>query len=176
LELDTYSSSLADTSESSPPLVSIAPMVSPFLCSDDSESDTEIPKRHVSPTTSIPEILTAPILPAPSAIVALSSEYILAPGIDREEVDHSSSGHSISGHSLSGHASLDTTVADSSTPSRFVYPSLARTPWCSEDYLRWRSPAATVNSSILASTDLVLSRADLLPPYESQTEQIFTAC
>ncbi|GJZ06086.1 phospholipase-like protein [Tanacetum coccineum] len=79
LELDTHSSSEADPSESSPPPVSVAPMVLPFLCSDDSESDTEIPERHVSPTTSTPEIPTAPILPAPSAIVAPSSEYPLAP-------------------------------------------------------------------------------------------------
>ncbi|GJS96955.1 hypothetical protein Tco_0803923 [Tanacetum coccineum] len=65
LELDTHSSSEADLSESSPPPVSIAPIVSPFLCSNDSESDTEIPERHVSPATSIPEILTAPIFPHP---------------------------------------------------------------------------------------------------------------
>ncbi|GJS41412.1 hypothetical protein Tco_0566455 [Tanacetum coccineum] len=54
-------------------------MISPFLSSYDSESDTEIPERHVSPTTSTPEIPTAPILPAPSAIVAPSSEFPLAP-------------------------------------------------------------------------------------------------
>ncbi|GKD84460.1 hypothetical protein Tco_1355614, partial [Tanacetum coccineum] len=91
--------SKADPSESSPPPVSVAPMVSPFMGLDDSESDIEIPERHVSPipheamltkwrsrvvlrssspTTSILEILTAPILLAPSAIVALSSEYPLA--------------------------------------------------------------------------------------------------
>ncbi|GJW65451.1 hypothetical protein Tco_0117335 [Tanacetum coccineum] len=84
LELDNHSLSEADPSESSPPPVSVAPMVSPFLCSDDSESDTEMPERHVSPTshdamltrwriivasqsssptTSTPEIHTAPILP-----------------------------------------------------------------------------------------------------------------
>ncbi|GKF79369.1 hypothetical protein Tco_0234937 [Tanacetum coccineum] len=79
LELDTHSSSEADPSESSPPPVSVAPMASPFLCLDDSESDTEIPKRHVSPTTSIPEIPIAPILPAPSATVAPSFEFPLAP-------------------------------------------------------------------------------------------------
>ncbi|GKC80190.1 hypothetical protein Tco_1130964, partial [Tanacetum coccineum] len=50
-----------------------------FLCSDDSESDTEIPERHVSPTTSITEIHTTSILPAPSVVVAPSSEYPLAP-------------------------------------------------------------------------------------------------
>ncbi|GJS46489.1 hypothetical protein Tco_0596610, partial [Tanacetum coccineum] len=165
LKLDTHSSSEVDPSESSPPLVSIAPMVLPFLCSDDSESDTEIPERHVSPTTSIPEIPTAPILPAPSAVVAPSSEFPLAPALTARKLveplpshclalrytshhldhfnsgssshsssDHSSSGHSISGHFLSGRASPDTTVADLSTPPRFVYPLLARTSWCSEAY------------------------------------------
>ncbi|GJZ34917.1 hypothetical protein Tco_0580734 [Tanacetum coccineum] len=100
LELDTHSSSEVGPSESSPPPVSVAHMVSPFLCSDDLESDTKIPERHVSPTshdvmltrwrsrvasrssspnTSSPEIPTAPILPAPFAIVALSYEYPLAP-------------------------------------------------------------------------------------------------
>ncbi|GJZ38102.1 hypothetical protein Tco_0584293 [Tanacetum coccineum] len=100
LELDTHSSSEADQSESSLPPVSVAPMVSHFPCLDDSESDTEILERHVSPTphdvmltrwrsivasrsssptTSTPEIPTAPILPAPSAIVAPSSGFPLAP-------------------------------------------------------------------------------------------------
>ncbi|GKG19207.1 hypothetical protein Tco_0376306, partial [Tanacetum coccineum] len=37
LELDTHSSSEADPSESSLPLVYVALMVSPFLCSDDSK-------------------------------------------------------------------------------------------------------------------------------------------
>ncbi|GKA40674.1 hypothetical protein Tco_0733267 [Tanacetum coccineum] len=81
LEPDTHSSSKVDPSESSPPPVSVAPMVSPFLCLDDSKSDTEIPKRHVSPTTSTPEIPTAPVLLAPSAVVAPSSEFPLAPDI-----------------------------------------------------------------------------------------------
>ncbi|GJY44265.1 hypothetical protein Tco_0432478, partial [Tanacetum coccineum] len=96
-ELDTYLSSEADPSESSLPPVSVAPMVSPFLCSDDLESDTEMPERHVSPTphdamlarwrrrvasrsssptTSTPKIPTAPIPPAPSAVVAPSTDII----------------------------------------------------------------------------------------------------
>nr|GEX73932.1 putative reverse transcriptase domain-containing protein [Tanacetum cinerariifolium] len=79
LELDTHSSSKADPLESSPPPVSVAHMVLPFLCSDDLESDTEIPERHVSPSTSTPKIHTALILPAPFAIVAPSSEFPLAP-------------------------------------------------------------------------------------------------
>ncbi|GKE65166.1 hypothetical protein Tco_1519327 [Tanacetum coccineum] len=85
--------------------------------------------------------------------------------------DHSLSGHSISGHSLSGHTSPDTTIADSSTPPRFVNPPLARTLQCKDACLHWRSvplstmsPAATVTLSIHAIRVLVPSRADLLPP------------
>ncbi|GKB25506.1 hypothetical protein Tco_0864907 [Tanacetum coccineum] len=225
LELDTNSSSKADPLESSPPLVSVAPMVSPFLCSDDSEPDTKIP--------------TTPILPAPSAIVTLSFEFPLAPVVappgiyqrrailirpgedipigrlyrthlgrpcraltmrksvrplpshrlalrytshhlDRftsgsssshSSSDHSSSRHSILGHSLSGHRSPNTIIADSSTPTRFVHPPLARTPRDSSSESsagpsrkRYRSPTATVTSSIHATRALVPSRADLLPP------------
>ncbi|GKB64695.1 hypothetical protein Tco_0920881 [Tanacetum coccineum] len=67
LELDTHSSSEADPSESSLPLVSVAPMVSPFLFSDDSKSDTEMPKRH-NPT--------APITTAQFVVVAPSTNII----------------------------------------------------------------------------------------------------
>ncbi|GJX60989.1 hypothetical protein Tco_0293889 [Tanacetum coccineum] len=102
LELYTHSLSKVDPSESSLPLVYVAPMVLPFLCLDDSELDTEMPERHVSPTphdamltrwrsrvasrsssptTSTPEIPTAPNLPVPMAIVAPSSEFPLAPDI-----------------------------------------------------------------------------------------------
>ncbi|GJR03910.1 hypothetical protein Tco_0526894 [Tanacetum coccineum] len=108
LELDIHSSSKVDPSESSLPPVPVAPMVSPFLCSDDSESDTELLERHVShtphdvmlarwrsrvasrsssPTTSTSEIHTPPIPPAPPAIVAPSTDIIspvdAPPGIHR---------------------------------------------------------------------------------------------
>nr|GEW24944.1 reverse transcriptase domain-containing protein [Tanacetum cinerariifolium] len=199
---------------------------------DDSNSNTKIPERHVSPTTFTLEIPTAPILPASSAIVAPSSKFPLAPvvalpGIRRRRAilirpgedipigqlyhthpggpynastvrksvrplpshrlalrytshhldhftsgsssshsssDHSSSRHSSSGHSLSRNTPPDTIDADSSTPLRFVHSSLARAPRCSKAYLRWRSPAATVTSSIHSTRALVYSRADLLPP------------
>nr|GEX03839.1 hypothetical protein [Tanacetum cinerariifolium] len=59
--------------------------------------------------------------------------------------DHSLSGHSRLGHSLSRHTPPDTIDADSSTPSRFVNPLLARTLWCSKSYLHWRSvPLSTM--------------------------------
>nr|GEU62779.1 reverse transcriptase domain-containing protein [Tanacetum cinerariifolium] len=86
LELDTHSSSEADPLESSPPPVSIASMVLHFLCSDDLESDTKIPERHVSPSTSTLEIPTTPILPAPSAIVAPPSNFPLAPVVAPLEI------------------------------------------------------------------------------------------
>nr|GEU65302.1 putative ribonuclease H-like domain-containing protein [Tanacetum cinerariifolium] len=153
LELDTHSSSKANPSESSPPPVSVAPMVSPFLCSNDSESDTEIPERHVSPTphdamltrwrsrvsirsssptNSTLENPTTPILPAPSAIVAPSSEFPLAPVVTPPEIcrrrailirpgytshhsDHFTSGSS-SSHSSSDHSSFRHSILGHSLP------------------------------------------------------------
>ncbi|GJX70494.1 putative reverse transcriptase domain-containing protein [Tanacetum coccineum] len=182
LELDTHSLSEAEPSKSSPPPVFVAHMVSPFLCSDDSDSDIEIPERHVSPiphdamltrwrsrvasrssspTTSTLEIPTALILPIPSAIVAPSYEFPLAlvvapPGIRQRRAILIRPGEDIPiGRLYRTHPggpcrALTTCVtkhhcADSSTPPRFVHPSLARTPRCSEAYLRWRSaPLSTM--------------------------------
>ncbi|GKA14109.1 putative reverse transcriptase domain-containing protein [Tanacetum coccineum] len=68
--------------------------------------------------------------------------------------DQSSSEHSTLGHSLPEHASPDTTVADSSTPPRFSYPPLARTPRCSEAYLRWRSAPLSTMYPLMTSESL----------------------
>ncbi|GJX57297.1 hypothetical protein Tco_0287194 [Tanacetum coccineum] len=188
-------------------------LVSPFLCSDDSKSDTEMPESHVSPTphdamftrwrsivasrssshtTSTPDIPTTPIPPAPPVVdILIGRLYRTHPGgpcraltarksvrplpsyhlalrytshhldcftlgsssghsssdhsssrhsiSDHSSLDYSSSGHFISGHSLSRHTPPDTTIADSSTPPRFVYPPLARTPQYSKAYRHWRS-------------------------------------
>nr|GEU45327.1 hypothetical protein [Tanacetum cinerariifolium] len=211
LELDTHSSSETDPSKSSPPHVSVAPMVSPFLCSDNLESDIEIPERHVSPTphdamltrwrsrvalrsssptTSIPKIptivtpssepckaLTArkSIRPLPSHCLALSytshhlDHFTSESSSTHSSSDHSSSGHPITVHSLSGHTPPDTTNADSSKPSRFIHPPLARTPRCSEAYLRWRSaplstmyPSKTFESSAGDSS----SESSARPPHK----------
>ncbi|GKE25625.1 hypothetical protein Tco_1441009 [Tanacetum coccineum] len=236
LELNTYSSSKADPSESSLPPVYVAPMVLPFLCSDDSESDTEMPERHIptapippAPSTNIILPVDAPpkirrkrtILIRPREDIPIGRLYRTYPGrpcraltarksvrplpshrlalrytshhldrftsgsssnhssldhsssghstldhssSDHPSSDHSSSGHYISGHSLSRHTPPVTIVADSSTPSRFVYPPLARTLQYREAYRYWRSHAAIVTSSIHASRALVPSRANLLPP------------
>nr|GFC13364.1 hypothetical protein [Tanacetum cinerariifolium] len=180
----------ADLSKSSLPLVSVAPMVSPFLCSDDSDLDTEIPERHVSPTTSTLEIPTAPILPVPSTIVAPSSEFPLAPfvaplGIRQrrailiqveEDIPiarlylthpggpyHLSSGHSSSGHSLSRYTPPDTTDVGSSTPQIFVHTPLARTLRCSEAYLRWRPSCKRCRSPVATMTSSIHSTRALVP-------------
>ncbi|GKB33786.1 reverse transcriptase domain-containing protein [Tanacetum coccineum] len=85
------------------------------------------------------------VRPLPSHRLALSytshhlDYFTFGSSSSHSSSDHLSSGHSISGHSLSGHTPLDTTNADSSTPQRFVHPSRARTPRCSESYLSWRS-------------------------------------
>nr|GEX08798.1 hypothetical protein [Tanacetum cinerariifolium] len=167
LELDTHSSSEDDPSECSLPSLYVAPMASLFLCLYDLESDTEIPKRHVSPTThdamltiwrsrvasrssspttSVPEILTAPILPAPSAIVAPSSEFPLAPvaltvrksvrplhsyrlalRYTSHHLDHftsgSSSSHLSSYHSSSGHSSSGKSLSGHTLPDTTVADS-----------------------------------------------------
>nr|GEU88865.1 hypothetical protein [Tanacetum cinerariifolium] len=181
LELDTHSSLEADPSESSPPLVSIAPMVAPFLCLDDSESDTEIPERHVSPTT-IPETPTAPILPAPSAIVTPPFEFPLTPvvaplGVPLRHTSHyldrftsgSSLSRSSSDRSLSGEAYLRWRSAPLST----MYPPMTSESSAGDSssessaepyHKRCRSPAAIVISHVHYARALVPSRADLLPP------------
>nr|GEX66831.1 hypothetical protein [Tanacetum cinerariifolium] len=151
LELDTHSSSEANPSKISPPPVSVAPMVLPFLCSNDSKSDTEIPERHVSPTTSTPEIPTAlPFYLHRLLLYTLHhfDRFTSGSSSSHSFSDHSSSGHPSSGHSLSRHTPPNTTDADSSTPQRFVYPPLARPLRCSESYLCWRSdPLSTMYPS-----------------------------
>ncbi|GJU53742.1 putative reverse transcriptase domain-containing protein [Tanacetum coccineum] len=123
LDLVDYSfSSYSDPSEDSLPPTPDLPLVSPFLCSDDSEADGKSEHAEQRPISSSYDTL------------ALLSEFPLA----RRRVSHHSSDHhsspdsssssSPSDHSLSGHTPPDTTNADSSTPQRFVHRSLARTP------------------------------------------------
>nr|GEV38396.1 hypothetical protein [Tanacetum cinerariifolium] len=187
LELDTHSSSEADPSESSLPSVSISPTLLPFLFLDDSKSDTEIPEMHVSPTphdamltrwinrvasrsssptTFILEIPTAPILPAPYAIVSPSSEedipigrpYRTHPDRPCKALTTRKSVRPLPSHRLVlRHTPPNTIDVDSSTPPRFVHPPLARTLRCSEAYLRWRS---ALLSTMYPPTTFELSTGD----------------
>ncbi|GJV79504.1 putative reverse transcriptase domain-containing protein [Tanacetum coccineum] len=200
LELGTHSSSEADPSESLLPLISVAPIVLLFLCLDDSESDTEILERHVSPTphdamltrwrsrvasrsssptTSTLEIPIAPILPAPSAMeyIPIGRLYHTHPGgpcralTTRKSVRPLPYHRLALSHFLSGHIPPDTTDTDSSTPPRFVHPSLARTPWCNEAYLYWRSASL---STMYPPTTFELSAGD--SSFESSTRPSHKRC
>ncbi|GJR67426.1 hypothetical protein Tco_0013491 [Tanacetum coccineum] len=143
LELDTHSSSESGPSESTLPSVPVAPMVSPFICLDDSESDTKLPERHVSstphdamiarwrsrvasrpsspsrsssPTTSTSEIPTAPIPPAPPTIdIPVSRLYRTHPGGPYHFTSGSSSDHSSSDHSSADHSPADHTSGHSTS-------------------------------------------------------------
>nr|GEU77156.1 hypothetical protein [Tanacetum cinerariifolium] len=169
------------------------------------ELDTHLSSEADPSESLLPPIPTAPILSAPSTIVAPSSEFPLAPIVAPPEIHRRRAilirpredipigrlyrthpggscktlttrksvrpfaSHRLalsSGHSLSGHTPLDTIDADSSTPSRFVHPPLARTLRCSEAYLHHlvRDVGPLLLSSIHATRALVLSSADLLPP------------
>ncbi|GJX24726.1 hypothetical protein Tco_0231022, partial [Tanacetum coccineum] len=98
---------------------------------------------------------------------------------DRHSSPDSSSFSAPSDHSLSGHTPLDTTDTDSSTPQRFVYRSLARTPRHSSSSKRsldssspssrpsrkrCRSPTASVPSPTHLSRSITPTPVDLLPP------------
>nr|GEV61947.1 putative reverse transcriptase domain-containing protein [Tanacetum cinerariifolium] len=164
LELDTHLSLEADPSENIEiPERHVSPTPHDAMLT---RWRSRVASRSSSPTTSILEIPTTPILPAPSAIVTPSSEFPLAPVVSLPGIHHSSSGHSSSGHSLSGHTPPDTTDADSSTPSRFVHPSLARTQRHLLNHLARDvgPPPAIVISSIDGMRALVPSLADLLLP------------
>ncbi|GJX71618.1 putative reverse transcriptase domain-containing protein [Tanacetum coccineum] len=162
LELDTHSSSKADPSENSLPPVSLAPMVSPFLCSDDSDSDTEMPKRHVSPTpheAMLARALTARKLvrPLPSHRLALRSFIIWAFYFGSFCLHDIARSIIVGGlpplSTMYPPTTFESLAGDSSSESS-VGPSCKR---C-------RPPTATVTSSIHASRALVPSCADLLPP------------
>nr|GEV58645.1 putative reverse transcriptase domain-containing protein [Tanacetum cinerariifolium] len=106
---------------------------------------SRVASRSSSPTTSTLKIHTAPILPAPSTIVAPSSEFPLAHAyLSWRPAPLSTMYPPMTFKSSAGDSSFESSVG----PSR----------------KRCRSPTATVTSSIHATKALVPSRADLLPP------------
>ncbi|GJZ68334.1 hypothetical protein Tco_0631574 [Tanacetum coccineum] len=206
--VDYSSSSNSDPSEDSLPPAPDLPLVSPFLCSDDSEADGESEPAKQRPVSSSHDTLApllkfslAPIVAPP--MIRRRPEILVRPdeaipfgrfyrthlnrphklltarkrvrpiparrlawrrvshhSSDRHSSPDSSSSSSPSDHSLSGHTPPDTTDADSSTPQRFVHRSLARTPWRSEAFRRWRSvplstpyPPSTSESSLGSSSE-----------------------
>ncbi|GKA51671.1 hypothetical protein Tco_0744867 [Tanacetum coccineum] len=165
LDLVDYSSSSdSDPSKDSLPPAPDLPLVSPFLCSDDSEAG-EFP---LAPVVTLPmirrrlvilvrhgkaipfgrlyrthlngsrKLLTARKRVGPIPARRLAWRHVSHHSLDRHSSSDSSFSSLLSDHSLSGHTPPDTTNVDSSTPQRFVHRSLTRTPRRSEDFRRWR--------------------------------------
>ncbi|GKD63011.1 hypothetical protein Tco_1305119, partial [Tanacetum coccineum] len=152
LDLVDYSSfSDSDPSEDSLPPAPDLPLVSSFLCSDDSKADGEskpaeqrlVSSSHdtltplsefpLAPVVALPGIRQRPAILRVRPIPArrLSWRRVSHHLPDRHSSPDSSSSSSPSDHSLSGHTPPDTTDTDSSTLQRFVHRSLSRTPQCS---------------------------------------------
>ncbi|GJU54431.1 putative reverse transcriptase domain-containing protein [Tanacetum coccineum] len=162
--LDYSSSSDSDPSEDSLPPVPDLPLVSSFLCSDDSEADGKSEPAEQRPVSSshdtlapLSEFPLAPIVAPPG--IRRRSATLVRPGeaipFGRPYRTHSNGPRRLltarkrvnpipARHSLSGHTPPDTTNADSSTPQRFVHRSHDRTPPRSEAFKRWRyAPLST---------------------------------
>ncbi|GJY99519.1 hypothetical protein Tco_0516949, partial [Tanacetum coccineum] len=166
LDLVEYSpSSDSDPSEDSLPPAPDLPLVSPFLCYNDTEVDefslTPVvvpPEIHrlsatlIRPGEAIPfgrpyrthlngprKLLIARTRVRPLPAGRLAWRCVSHHSSDRHFLSDSSSSSAPLDHSLSGHTPPDTTDADSSTPQRFVHRSLARSPRHSEAFRRWRS-------------------------------------
>nr|GEV82871.1 RNA-directed DNA polymerase, eukaryota [Tanacetum cinerariifolium] len=143
LELDTYSSLEADPSESSPPPVSVAPMVSPFMCLDDLKSDIEMPKKHVSPTPH--DAMLTRALTARNSVRPLPSHRL----------------------PLRTPRCSEAYLRWRSAPLSTMYPPTTfESSSARLSRKKCRSPADTMTSSIHATRAFVPSRADLLPPHK----------
>ncbi|GKE62081.1 hypothetical protein Tco_1512448 [Tanacetum coccineum] len=174
LDLVDYSpSSDSDPSEDSLPPAPDFPLVSPFLCSDDTEADGEFEHAEQRPVWSSHDTL-APLSKFPLAHV------VPPPGIRRWPVILVRPGEAIPfGRLYHTHFNrprklltarkrctfssflirTHTTDADSFTPPRFVYRSLAKIPRHSEAFRHWRSaplstpyPPTTPESSLGSSS------------------------
>ncbi|GJY69609.1 reverse transcriptase domain-containing protein [Tanacetum coccineum] len=155
LDLVDYSpSSDSDPSEDSLPPAPDLPLVSPFLCSDDTEADGESEPAEQRPVSSSHDTL-APLSEFPLAPV------VAPPGIRRRSATLVRPEEQLTPIFCSSFLIRTyTTDADSSTPQRFVHRSLARTPRHSEAFRRWRSaplstpyPPTTSESSLGSSSE-----------------------
>ncbi|GJY34705.1 reverse transcriptase domain-containing protein [Tanacetum coccineum] len=158
LELDTHSPSESGPSEGLLPSVPIAPMVLPFLCSDDSESDTELPKRHVSSTPH-----DAMVARWRSRDIHVSRLYRTYPsGICRALTERKTVGSSPS-YRMALRSALLSTMYPPMTSESSAGDSSSKSS-VGQSHKRCRSPTATAPLAIPALGALVPTRADLLSP------------
>ncbi|GJX59275.1 hypothetical protein Tco_0290665, partial [Tanacetum coccineum] len=181
LDLVDYSSSFdSDPSEDSLPPVPDLTLVSPFLCSDDLEADSESEPAEQRPVSSPHDTLAPssefPLVPivAPPEIRrhSMTLRRVSYHSSDRHSSPDSSSSSSPLDHSLFRYTPPNTTDADTSTPPRFFHRSLAMTPRHSEAFRGWRSaplstlyPPTTSESSLGSSSErsIAPTPTDLLP-------------
>ncbi|GKE93132.1 hypothetical protein Tco_1574227, partial [Tanacetum coccineum] len=164
LDLVDYSSSSdSDPSEDSLPPAPDLPLVSPFLCSDDSEADSESEPAKQRPVSSshdtlapLSEFPLAPVVTTPRIRRRLAT--LILPG-EAIPFGRPYRTHPNGPRKLSFLIRTYTTDVDSSTPQRFVHRSLARTPRHSEAFRRWSSaplstpyPLTTSESSLGSSS------------------------
>nr|GEU93055.1 putative ribonuclease H-like domain-containing protein [Tanacetum cinerariifolium] len=170
LDLVDYSSSSdSNPSEDSLPLAPELPLVSPFLCSDDSEADSESepaeqrPERHESIIVHDAlvsrwrdRVASRPSSPPRSSshdTLAPSYEFPLAPIVAPLEIHLSSSG-------LSSDSSSDTSLglpSDSLSDTSSVHSSRYNTP-------EMQSSTTLVPSSNHVSRTIAPTHANILPP------------
>ncbi|GJX37518.1 ribonuclease H-like domain-containing protein [Tanacetum coccineum] len=173
LDLVDYSSSSdSDPSEDSLPIARELPLVSPFLCTDDSEADSEsepaeqIPERHESltpssefplaPVVGPPGIRRRPaILVRPGEAIPFDRAYRTYPNGPHFTSDPSSSSSSLD--SLSDSSSLHSSGQSHSGPlTRVASPRLVDPP-------SGRFPTTLVPSSTPISRLIAPALADLSP-------------
>ncbi|GKA76856.1 putative reverse transcriptase domain-containing protein [Tanacetum coccineum] len=185
--VDYSSSSDSDPSEDSLHVALKLPLVSPFLCSDDSEANSESetakqsPERHESLTPSS-EFPLAPVVALlgihqwPAILVRLVGPFptrrLLWRRVSHRSLDRHSSPDFTSDSSSFG-SSLDSSSDISLGPStrvaspRLVDP-LVRTPRCSKAFMHWRSaslstlyPPTTSESSLDSNSKRSLDSSSL---------------
>ncbi|GJZ95218.1 hypothetical protein Tco_0667421 [Tanacetum coccineum] len=168
--VDYSSSSDSDPSEDYLPPAPDLPLVSPFLCSDDSKADDESePAEQISVSSSHDTL---------APLSELAWRRVSHHSSNCHSSPDSSSSSSPSDHSLSGHIPPDTTDADSSTHrDLFIDHFLglhdvvslldvgdSSSPSSMPSRKRCRSPTASVPSPTHDSRLIALTPVDLLPP------------
>ncbi|GJV05416.1 putative reverse transcriptase domain-containing protein [Tanacetum coccineum] len=180
LDLVDYSySSDFDPSEDSFPVAPELPLVSPFLCSNDSEADSEaIPfgrpyRIHLNGPR---KLLTARKRVGPFPAHRLAWRRVSHRSSDRHSSPDFTSDSSSSGLSSDSSSDISSGPSTRVASPRLVDPPV-RTPRCSEGFMRWRSaplstlyppttsksPTTLVPLSTPVSKSIALALADLLP-------------
>nr|GEV52515.1 reverse transcriptase domain-containing protein [Tanacetum cinerariifolium] len=142
------------------------PLVSPFLCSDDSDADSEFetakqrPERHASLTPSS-EFPRAPVVALPEIHFTLNSSSSSSSSDSSSDISLGSSSNSLLDSSLVH--SLRCDALESSPDSSSKRSLDSSSPSVGLSHKRYRSPTTLVPSSTHVSRSIALALADLSP-------------